>query len=96
MGGRRERFRETSVRTIRIVDLRAPRLLLVHDAGVLELLDERLFAPKMKPSVQALKNVSPDVLISSVAHVQRLLAGIHVPETKQSSFAKARSDGRTT
>ena len=42
---RREGLRETLVRTVRKVDLRPPGLLLVHDAGVLELLDERFFPP---------------------------------------------------
>ena len=44
---RREGFRETLVGTVRKVDLGPPCLLLVHDAGVLELLDERLLAPEL-------------------------------------------------
>ena len=46
VSGWRERFRETFVRTIGVVDLRTPRLLLVHDAGVLELLNKRLLPPE--------------------------------------------------
>ena len=43
----REGFRKTLVGTVRKVDLGPPSLLLVHDAGVLELLDERLLAPEL-------------------------------------------------
>ena len=42
--GRRERFRETHVRSSRVVNLRSPTLLLVHYGGVLELLDERFLS----------------------------------------------------
>ena len=42
----REGLRKALIGTVGIVDLRTPSLLLVHDAGVLELLDERLLAPE--------------------------------------------------
>ena len=40
----RERFRKPLVGAVRIEDLWAPRLAFVHDAAVLELFDECLFA----------------------------------------------------
>ena len=43
MSGGRERLWETLVWPVGEVDLWAPSLLFVHDAGVLELLDEGFF-----------------------------------------------------
>ena len=47
VGRRWKWFREALIGPVGVVDFWTPRLLLVHDAGVLELLDERLLAPEL-------------------------------------------------
>ena len=62
MSWRRERFRKPLIRTIRVVDLRPPRLLLIHDARILELLDERLLAPDGSDEVSIRKTLTGEIL----------------------------------
>ena len=58
----RERFRKPLIRTIRVVDLRPPRLLLIHDARILELLDERLLAPDGSDEVSIRETLTGEIL----------------------------------
>ena len=62
MSWRRERFRKPLIRTIRVVDLRPPRLLLIHDARILELLDERLLAPDGSDEVSIRETLTGEIL----------------------------------
>ena len=60
-------------------DAGAPIFLHVHDAGVLELLDERLLAPARRSTGALDKSRRRDALVVRVAHVQHLLGVVHVP-----------------
>ena len=62
VGRRRELFWKTFVGTIGIIDLWPPRLLLIHNAGVLELLDERLLAPDGSDEVSIRETLTGEIL----------------------------------
>lgn len=87
VGGGRERFGQPLVWPIRVEDPGSPLVSFVHDARVLELLDECFLAPKNRKSDTAptLYNLD-NVLVIRVAQVQRFLAGVHVPTIRVSSF----------
>ena len=98
VGRRRERFWKTFVGTIGIIDLWPPSLLLILNAGVLELLDERLLSPKTALSDKLPRLFqNPNLLICCVAHMQRFLAGIHVPRSDSvKPYENSHRDGHTT
>ena len=79
VGGGRERLWQTLFGAVRVVDLRAPGFLLVHDARVLELLNERLFPPITPSTSLPERYVKNNALVGGVTHMKRLLARIHVP-----------------
>ena len=89
--GRRERLGEALLRPVGEEDLRAPSLALVHDARVLELLNESFLAPAAACKQSRISDKTGRcLLIVGVAHLQDLLARVHVPNTQPLAIASSR------